>query len=409
MHTLKRNSIPSILSLLELFPAVILLGARQVGKSTEVKQILPNAHYFDLEKDSDYTRINNDPELLFKEENGTFIFDEAQRLPKLFYAIRVEIDQHRKQNGRFLITGSSSPELLKNIAETLAGRCVIIEVNGFSWNEALERPQSKFYQLLKTKDCDSYKKLIPHIKYNELLELCLYGSYPELYLRRDNELFVDKWRESYIQTYIERDIRSLFPNLNFDTFKRFVKMSCFATGEIINYSNFSRSLDVSQPTIKNYFAILEGTFIWRNLPSYDKNLKKRVIKMPKGYLKDTGLINHFLKISSIDDLKSHPQYGHIWESFITEQVIKGIKENLIQCDFFHYRTSNHSEIDLILEGKFGIIPIEIKASSATHKKQLRTMEIFIKENNCAYGIVINNGDKIFKLSEKIIQIPAIFL
>ncbi|MCU7836930.1 MAG: DUF4143 domain-containing protein [gamma proteobacterium symbiont of Taylorina sp.] len=233
--------------------------------------------------------------------------------------------------------------------------------------------------------------------------------YPELYLTRESQLFVEQWRESYIQTYIERDIRVLFPNLNFNTFKRFVKMSCFASGEIINYANFSRSLDISQPTIKNYFDILAGTFIWRNLPSYEKNLKKRVIKMPKGYFKDTGLVNHFLKINTIDDLKSHPQYGHIWEAFIIEQIIRRFKENLVRCDFFHYRTSNHSEIDLILEGNFGIIPIEIKTSSSTPKKQLRTMENFINENNCAYGIVVNSGNEIFKLSEKIIQIPAIYL
>ena len=409
MHDLKRNLYKSVHSLLELFPAVILLGARQVGKSTQVKHILPDANYFDLEKDSDFTRINNDPELLFKEETGSFIFDEAQKSPALFMAIRVEIDQKRSTNGRFIITGSSSPELLKNITETLAGRCVIVEVNGFSWNEALEQSASNFIQCLQTRDIDSFKELKASFNYPQLLELCLFGSYPELFLRKENNLFVEQWRESYVKTYIERDIRDLFPSLNFNNFKRFVKMSCFSSGEIINYSNFSRSLDVSQPTIKNYFDILEGTFIWRNLPSYNKNPKKRVIKMPKGYLKDTGLINYFLKINSIDDLKSHPQYGHIWESFISEQIIRRMKESLIQCDFFHYRTSNHAEIDLILEGNFGVTPIEIKSGSSTPKKQLRAIELFIKENNCDYGIVINSGDSIFKLTEKIIQIPAIYL
>ncbi|MCU7835292.1 MAG: AAA family ATPase [gamma proteobacterium symbiont of Taylorina sp.] len=176
MHTLKRNSIQSILSLLDLFPAVVLLGARQVGKSTQVKQILPDAHYFDLEKDSDYTRIFDDPELLFKEQHGAFIFDEAQRLPKLFQAIRVEVDRNRSQNGRFLITGSSSPELLQNITETLAGRCVIVEVNGFSWNEALECPQSEFYSRLEIKTIDAFKHLNTTTSYPELLDLCLYGS-----------------------------------------------------------------------------------------------------------------------------------------------------------------------------------------------------------------------------------------
>jgi len=409
MHTLKRNYQQTIPSLLELFPAVVLLGARQVGKSTLVKSLLPKAKYFDLEKEQDYNRIEHAPELVFNEFPNEIIFDEAQRLPKLFQYLRVEIDKNREKNGRFLITGSSSPELLKHINESLAGRCAIVQVNGLAWNEAAKKPMSTIYQMIANKNIKQLHHLNANQEYIDLLQYCLIGAYPEVYVKKEHQLFIEQWRESYVQSYIERDIRSLFPNLNINTYRRFVKMSALATGEILNYSNFSRSLDISQPSIKHYFDILEGTFIWRTIPAYDKNLKKRMIKMPKGYIKDTGLVNHFMNIASSDDLISHPKFGHIWESFVIEQIIKGFKESLIKCDFYHYRTSNHSEIDLILEGNFGIVPIEIKSSTVTSKKQLRTMENFIKENDLDYGLLINNAEEIYPLSEKIYQIPAKFL
>ena len=408
MHTLSRNQVASIIQLLDLFPVVVILGARQVGKSTLSQIVLPNAKKFDLERESDFLRVDSEPELLFNEVDRPIIIDEAQKSTRLFEALRVYIDANREQNGQFLLTGSSSAELLNNISETLAGRCAIVELNGFSWNEALEKKQSDFYRLLG-KPVDQIRSLKTNTNQQQLLELCLYGNYPEPYLKRNNELFYQQWMSAYIQTYVERDIRTLFPTLNLDAFKRFIRMISFSTGEIINYSKFSRSLDVSQPTIKRYFEIIEGTFLWRKLPSYSKNSKKRVIKMPKGHLRDTGIVNYLLNIGDVDTLKSHPQFGQIWESFIAEQIIAGLKSCLIKFKAFHFRTSNHSEIDLIIEGDFGIIPIEIKASTTTNKKQLCALETFIEEHKCEYGILINNGFEIYSLSKKIIQIPAIFL
>ena len=280
MHIKTRNIQKHILELLDNFPAVVVLGARQVGKSTLLKSLLPDAISFDLERRSDFQRVSDDPELIFREADGPYVFDEAQLAPSLFNALRVEIDRDRERKGRFLLSGSSSPQLLNHVTETLAGRCAIVELGTFSWNEGLDKPASAFYTSLSS--LEQLKTLPSLNNYAELLAQCLSGGYPEPFLNRGNELFFDQWMESYIQSYIERDIRRLFPTLNLDAYQRFTKMLCFASGDIINLSNFSRSLGVSQPTVKKYIEIMEGTFMWRTLRSYEKSQSKSVVKMSKG-------------------------------------------------------------------------------------------------------------------------------
>ncbi len=407
MHIKTRNIHNYILELLDNFPAVVVLGARQVGKSTLLKALLPDANFFDLERRSDFQRVSDDPELIFRETDGPYVFDEAQLAPSLFNALRVEIDRHRDRRGRFLLSGSSSPQLLHQVTETLAGRCAIVELGTFSWNEGLDKPASAFYTSLSS--LEQLKALPALNNHAELLTQCLSGGYPEPFLNSSNELFFDQWMESYIQSYIERDIRRLFPTLNLDAYQRFIKMLCFASGEIINLSNFSRSLGVSQPTVKKYIEIMEGTFMWRTLHSYEKSHSKSVVKMSRGHIRDTGLICYLLNIHSVDDLKSHPKYGQIWEGFVIEQILKGLQDHLVTHRFNYYRTRSKAEIDLILEGRFGTIPVEIKASYSTPKNQLRTLEDFVVRNQCPYGVLINNGDDIYMLSENIIQVPANYL
>ncbi len=390
---------------------MVVLGACQVGKSTLIKQVLPEAAFFDLEKDSDYRRISDDAQLLLQEVSKPIIFDEAQLSPSLFNAIRVNIDENRSQNGQFLLSGSSSPHLLKYISESLAGSVAIVELNPFSWCELIGSQSNNLFAAFS--DETTLSNLKPKTTKSQLLELCLYGGYPEPVLKQfgknpDNKIF-RLWMENYIKTYVERDIRTLFPQLNFDAYKRFIQMLAFSSGEMINASTFARSLDVSQPTIKKYLEIVEGTFLWRKIPAYLKNVKKRIVKIPKGHLRDTGLINYLLHINNENDLKGHPQFGRIWESFITEQIIKYFNNHTERINCYYYRTHNQAEIDLIIETDSGIIPIEIKSGSVTRKKQLIALETFIKEHNCKYGIVINNGDEIYKLSENIYQLPAIYL
>lgn len=235
-------------------------------------------------------------------------------------------------------------------------------------------------------------------------------AYTQKLLLKEKKLQAyDTWIKSYFDTYIERDIRSLFPNLKLDTYRRFIKMLAFSSGELLNASNFARSLDVSQPSIKNYMEIAEGTFLWRRLDCYRENTKKRLVQMPRGHLRDTAILNYLLNINTVDDLKSHPQFGRIWEGFIIEQIIKNLDQKLFRHKEFFYRTHNQAEIDLIIQGRFGLIPVEIKSGANTKQEQLRAMNNFIEDYGCKYGIVINNGTEVLKLSEKIYQVPVSFV
>lgn len=179
-----------------------------------------------------------------------------------------------------------------------------------------------------------------------------------------------------------------------------------SSGQLLNMSEFARSLGVSQPTVRSYFEIAHGTFLWRLLSSYHHQVKKRVVKMPKGHFRDSGLVNYFLHNRTEEDLMSHPLCGRIWESFIIEEILKGFKNNLIHVEPFFYRTSHHAEVDLVLEGEFGLLPIEIKMGAAISRHDLQSLNGFLEDQKLSLGIVINNSEEVVMLDQKIIQIPA---
>ena len=406
MDYIKRSLIHKINNLLDTFPAVVLIGARQVGKSTLLKQVLPSAKFFDLEDEQDFQLAENDPTVIFQDYPKPIIFDEAQLSIKLFKALRVEIDK-TKNNGQFLLSGSNSPELLGNISETLAGRVAIVEIPCLNFSESHGTHPSIL--LKNISNLNQVKTLKPVNTIEHIFNSCLHGGYPRPFLLRHNLDFFDSWFRNYFKTYIDRDVRALFPTLKLDSFKKFIRMIARSNGEIINYSDYARSLDVSQPTVKKYFEIADGTFIWRLQPSYTKNLKKTVIKMPKGHFRDSGLLCYFLNINTIEDLKNHPQFGRIWESFIIEQIIKMTALYYSKYNYYFYCTKAKAEIDLVLEGRFGLIPIEIKSGVNTTPKQIITLKNFISENNCNFAIVINRGNEIKMLAEKVIQLPVNYI
>ncbi len=403
--SIKREFLPSITSLLEDFPCVVVLGARQIGKSTLLKQTWPTATLFDLEKIQDLERIQEDPSFFLDQLKEPTLIDEAQLSPELFRALRVKIDQDRSRSGQFLLSGSSSPDLLRGVSESLAGRVAMVELGTFTWSECKKYQKSNFYDSLLS---GSYENLLNlPVRYTplELEQLCLSGGYPEVVLKQ-TPTFRLRWFENYVKTYIERDLLRLFPRIQSTTYRRFIRMLAASTGQFINASDFARSLDVSQPTIRHYFEIAEGTFFWRILPQYAQNPHKTMTKMPKGYICDSGLLCFMMNIHSTKTLTEHPQFGFIWESAVTEQLIKSLHSCIIPFKYYSYRTRDNSEIDLILEGPFGLIPIEIKSGSHTKSQQLQTLKKFVEKHNCPIGILINRDNKVIQLSEKIFQIPA---
>lgn len=413
MTVLKRNLECKINDLLDIFPAVVIIGPRQCGKTSLSKCLRPDWKYFDLESAKTYDHISMDLSFFFKENKRHLIIDEAQKYPKLFNELRGVIDLDRKTNNRFILTGSSSPELLKNVSESLAGRVAIIELATLKANEVYSKKLSEFYKIINKKITNKTfedLKCLPRLhSHEEIKEHFLKGGYPDACLA-NSQFKYDQWMDNYFTTYINRDIRSLFPKLDLVKFRRFTGILCNLSGQIINKSNIARAIEVDDKTIKDYLDIANGTFVWRTINSFEQNKSKSIIKMPKGGYRDSGLLNYQRKIKTMDDLDISSTIGHDFEHFIIEELIKGIHASRItNWDYYYYRTRGGAEVDLILEGPFGIIPIEIKYGMKIPARSLTSLSNFIKSNNLPMGIVINNGDEIQMLKEKIIQIPIQFL
>jgi predicted AAA+ superfamily ATPase len=409
MTGIPRNLAPKIKRLLTQFPVVAILGPRQAGKTTLAKQIAPTWSYFDLENPVDYDRISHDPGFFFSENPRALILDEAQEYPELFRVLRGEIDKRREEKGRYLITGSSSPELLAGVSESLAGRVALVELGTLKANEFYRKPLSVFYSLfsgkLNKEKVPAADALAP-LSSAQIQAVWLKGGYPEPVLEKD-ESFYQQWMEAYHSTYINRDIAKLFPRLNKVAYRRFLTTLSKLSGTILNKKELAAAIEVSEGTVREYLEIAEGTFLWRQLNSFEKNVVKSVIKMPKGYIRDTGLLHYLLQIDDLEVLKSDPIVGNSFEAFVIEEILKGLQATSVtNWRAYYYRTRNRAEIDLILDGPFGTLPIEIKYGSSTPLRQLIALNEFVDEHKLPFGILINQSDKVTWLTEKVIQIPV---
>lgn len=404
---LQRNIYHKVKHLLNLFPAVVIVGARQTGKTTLVRQIAPDWRYLDMENPDDYARLSYDPMFYFSQNPRHLVIDEAQFYPELFRVLRSVIDSKRNEKGRFLLTGSSSPELLSSVVESLAGRVAIIELSTLKANEFYQQPLSQFYEVFKhplSKNHVIREK--PPLTNTQMHKLWLRGGYPEPILNRNNS-FYNQWMQQYRDAYINRDIAKLFPRLNRHAYQQFLLMLSKLSGTIINRSDLARTLEINEKSVREYLKIISGTFIWRDLPSYEKNIIKSIIKMPKGYIRDSGLLHYFLKIASLDELFINPIVGYSFETFVIEELIKGMQAlDIVNWDTYYYRTRHGSEIDLILDGTFGTLPIEIKYGSRVDPRQLKSLSAFIDEHHLPFGMIINQSESVEWLTSNIVQIPV---
>ena len=332
-----RNIERNVKEYFNIFPVVALLGPRQCGKSTLAKHIMqqyPNFIYLDLEKPSDLKKIE-DPELFFQINiNKRICIDEIQLRPDLFPVLRSIIDENR-ENGRILILGSASRDLIKQGSETLAGRIGFIEMSPFIQVELLK--QHKY----------------------ELSNHWLKGGFPESYLQKQIKSSVI-WRQNFIKTFIERDIPQLGLNIPALTSRRFLTMCAHNQGQLLNSSKLGGALGVSYHTIRNYTDFLEQTFILRTLRPFEPNIKKRIIKAPKVYVRDSGILHSLLDIEDFNALLGNPVFGLSWEGFAIENILT----TLTSWEAFFYRTSSGNEIDLILKKGNRLVAVEFKATTA---------------------------------------------
>lgn len=331
---------------LENMPVVAILGPRQVGKTTLAlnisKFIKKDSIYLDLESDSDLNKLTDAEAYLKRFENNLLIIDEVQRKPDLFRLLRGIVDERKRKGERasqFLLLGSASRELLQHSSETLAGRIRYLELTPFTIFELTQN-----------------NKVL-----NDLEKLWLRGGFPDSFLAPNDEESW-QWRNDFISTYLERDLPLMGAGIAPASLKRFWKMLSHYNGNQVNLSELGKSLELTHTTIKNYLETLTDFYMVRQLQPWSGNIKKRLVKSPKVYIRDTGILHHLLNISSIDSLLSHPGLGASWEGFVIENIVNQLDN---KWGVYYYRTATQVEIDLVLETpKREIWAIEIKRSSA---------------------------------------------
>ena len=333
---ISRNLEKKVTESLQAFPAVAILGPRQSGKSTLAKAIMekrPDRTYLDLERPSDLQKLA-EPELFFDLHQEKLIcLDEIQRRPEIFPILRSVIDERRRK-GQFLILGSASPSLIRQSSETLAGRIAYLELSPFLLSEVENL----------TKGLETH---------------WLRGGFPDSFLARSDQES-HQWRQNFIQTFLERDIPQLGIRIPSRTLERLWKMCAHHHGQLLNQSRLGESLGVSHTTIRSYLDLLSETFMLRILPPLLPNLRKRLIKSPRIYLRDTGILHSLLDIENHDELLGHPVRGASWEGWVIENILGEFPG----WHGYFYRTATGVELDLVLEKGRKRIAVECKLSAA---------------------------------------------
>ncbi|MCF6360130.1 MAG: ATP-binding protein [Cyclobacteriaceae bacterium] len=313
-------------------PVTAILGARQVGKTTLAKSIIAeynHVKYLDLEKSSDVELLHN-PEQYFNLNKNVFLYciDEIQLKPDLYSALRSFVDEN--SHVRFLVLGSASPVLLRQSAETLAGRIFYYELNPFSYTEIKSKKTLEQYHLL--------------------------GGFPKSILSDTATAF--EWLQNFVKTFLERDLQMFGYTIPPIMLRRLWIMLAHLNGQLSNYASLSRAMGVDEKTVKKYIDILHNTYMLRLLQPYYVNVKKRLVKAPKIYLRDAGILHSLLGITSYENLYANPIYGTSWEGLIIENILSKFTD----WEPYFYRTAVGAEIDLVLVKGFDVIAIEIKSS-----------------------------------------------
>jgi predicted AAA+ superfamily ATPase len=348
------------------FPAVLILGARQVGKTTLARLTFPDLPYCDLEDPAMQSLFLEDPRFqLDARARPGVVLDEAQRVPPLFSALRGAIDADRHNMGRFIILGSSQPALVRQVSESLAGRVGILELSPLTVRETAVQ---------------------------DYRELWLTGGFPDAFSAATRGGRFRDWWEAYLRTYVERDLPALGVTAEPLLLRRLLTMLAHAQGGLANYSQFAAALGVATRTVQRYVDILEQSFLLRCLPPYFRNIGKRLVKAPKLYLRDTGLLHHLLNIDSLAALESHPIRGASWETFVLEDLLRreAIAHPHSQPHF--WRTASGAEVDLLLERGSALHAVEVKTSRATSPHLARGLRAIMEDTGAASATIIDQGE-----------------
>ncbi len=395
----------------DAFPCVVLVGARQVGKSTLIQHIFSGkAKSFVFDPVQDNHGARQDPDLFLRNNPPPLILDEIQYAPELVGAIKRSIDRDRRP-GQFILTGSQQWGVIRRLAESLAGRAAILELHGFAICELAERSDGGWlhYWLSTAPDAraaQSERAFRGFASAEQRPSVRIWrGAFPEPQTLPED--VVPGWFLGYASTYIQRDVRLMVEARDEARLADFFALCAALTAQEVNASQLGRDIGLAHTTSRRWLDVLRGTHQWFELPAYTRNAVKRVSQRAKGYLWDTGLACHFMRISSPEAVSGHPAFGALFETLVVGDCVRQAQYEKTVPAAWHYRCHSGAEVDLILERDGLLYPIEIKAASNPTPRDAYGIEVFQQEygKQATTGLLIHAGRDILRIADRCLAIP----
>jgi len=378
MKYVKRLQTEKLQVLLKSFPAVLIAGPRQCGKSTLAQHALPDWRHFDLERPADYGLLTADLEGFFDAYPRAVVLDEAQQLPEIFSVLRYVIDRAQSK-GRFLLLGSASPVLMRSVSETLAGRIAILELTPLLATELAGSPR-------------------------RASDRWFWGGFPGIHSLRDGRSR-SEWLNAYVSTFLERDLPALGLGLPARRLRTLWTMLTHVHGNMLNVADLARSLAVSAHTVAGDLDVLEGAYMIRRLQPYHANVQKRLTKSPKLYVRDTGLLHFLAGLRQARELTTWARRGASFEGLVIEELAGLGASQLVRPELFYWRTQAGAEVDLLIVDGRHILPVEIKAGATVDLHAVAGLRQCMKDLGLSRGWVVTTGRERRRLSSDIEIIP----
>lgn len=409
MRYRRRYAEAKLLRMAEHFKAVLVTGARQTGKTTLIRYIYPDIRMITFDPEQDIYGAREDPELFLDNFPSPLILDEIQYAPELLPALKRRVDRNDRP-GQYILSGSQNLMALRSIAESMAGRVGLLHLEGLALGEAMERTEEDSWlaEWLTNPEefIENRRKMTSGIR---LVEMLWRGSMPGL-LEFPNDLVPDYIR-SYVQTYLERDVRTMGNIRDLSLFRRFLGLMSALSAQEINDSQLGRELGLSGPTIRSWRETLVHTYQWRELPPYHGNTVKRLSKRRKGYITDTGIACWLQRNNSPEALPVSPHFGAFFETWAVNAVHKEIVRLSMPPAVYHWRTANGAEADIVLDRDGRLFPIEVKAGSRIPSMHLRGIRAFRDTygDRVATALVIYAGKEAYRPARDIVAVPWFYL
>lgn len=381
----------------DTFRVLVVTGPRQVGKTTLLESIMPeNMTKISLDDELLRTEAKENPKVFLDSYPTPLFIDEVQYAPELFPYIKMKVDKD-KTRGQYWLSGSQLFDLMKNVTESLAGRAGIVKMNSFTYKEIMQKTETDIFDPDNIKQSD-------YIDVNQVFERIFYGGMPELYDIKDMDR--NDFYYSYINTYIEKDIKKIKNIGNIEVFKRFMRDVAIRTGTTLKYSDIANDIGISVNTVKDWFSILVSTGIVYLLEPYSSNQIKRLTHMPKIIFMDMGLACYLANWESAKALQLSDKSGHFFESYVVSELVKSYDNKGIRLEISHFRNKDTEEIDLIIFKNNTLYPLEIKKTANPKKEMMKNFK-YLEQTNMKIGTggIICLYDKLMKFDEKNYVIP----